>query len=548
MIARSLFLALLLAGAASVANADDARPVVDAPAGKVAGTAASSIEAFKGIPYAQPPVNGLRWRPPVPLARWNGVRDASAFGPACVQPQSKKPTTIYSPSEPLPVSEDCLTLNVWMPEGAKNAPVLVWIHGGALLGGSSREAFYDGTRLAQRGIVVVSINYRLGVLGWLAHPDLSRESPAHVSGNYGLLDQIAALRWVQANIAAFGGNPANVTIAGESAGGLSTLFLMSSPEARGLFHRAIAESSYMVSLPDLKRSAFGAPSWEGLGKMVQSGLMAPDLGAMRAMDAQAITDASVKLGFAPSGVVDGALLPRQMVDVFDAGEQARVPVLAGFNQGEMRSLRMLLPKTPASAADYEAAIRAKYGDLAEGFLRLYPAADYEQSILAATRDSLYGWTAERLVRKQTALGLPSYLYLFDHGYPAADTAGLHAHHASELPYVFGTLERTGPLWPPIPDTAEEHALSDAMLDYWAAFARAGTPLSANAPAWPAYGEERSYMLFADRPTPAGGLMPGMFALNEQVMCRRRAAGKDGWNWNVGLGAPAKIAPPAKGCE
>jgi para-nitrobenzyl esterase len=548
MIARSLLVALLLVGASSAAAANDARPVVDAPAGQVAGTAAGSIEAFKGIPYAQPPVNGLRWRPPVPLPRWSGVRDAGAFGPACVQPQSKKATTIYSPSEPMPVSEDCLTLNVWTPQGARNAPVLVWIHGGALLGGSSREPLYDGAKLAQRGIVVVSINYRLGVLGWLAHPDLSRESPRHVSGNYGLLDQIAALRWVRANVAAFGGDPANVTIAGESAGGLSALFLMSSPAAQGLFQRAIAQSSYMVSMPELKRSVFGTPSGEAMGKMLQSGLMAPDLASMRAMDAQAITDASAKLGYAPFAVVDEAVMPKQMVDTFDAGEQARVPVLVGFNQGEMRSLRMLLPKTPASAKDYETTIRAKYGDLADAFLQLYPAADYEQSILAATRDSLYGWTAERLVRKQTALGLPSYLYLFDHGYPAADASGYHAHHASELPYVFGTLDRTPPLWPAIPDTESEHELSDAMLDYWAAFARAGTPVSAHAPAWRPFGDGASYMLFAERPTPAKNLMPGMFALNETVMCRRRAAGKDGWNWNVGLAAPAKMEPPAEDCE
>jgi len=542
----ALALALALV-CSSGAQAGSPRPVVDAPAGKVEGIETAGIRSFKGIPYAKPPVKGLRWRPPVPLDRWQGIRDATEFGPACVQPQSKKLTTIYS-SEPMPVSEDCLSLNVWTPDAAKKAPVLVWIHGGALVGGSSREAMYDGSAFARRGVIVVSLNYRLGVLGWLAHPELSRESPQRFSGNYGLMDQIAALRWVKDNIAAFGGDPANVTIAGESAGGLSTLYLMTSPYARGLFKRAIAESSYMISMPELKRPAYGMPAWEALGTMLQGGLGAADLATMRGMDAQEITDSAAKLGFAPFGVVDGDALPKQMVDAFDAGEQAPVAVMAGFNQGEIRSLRMLAPKPAKDAAEYEATIRAKYGDLADAFLALYPAADQQESVIESVRDSLYGWTAERVARKQAARGLPSYLYLFDHGYPAADASGYHAHHASELPYVFGTLDRTPPLWPKIPDTAGEHALSDAMTDYWASFARDGKPVAMHAPAWPSYEPGGRYMLFAQTPEPASKLMPGMYALNEEVMCRRRAAGKDGWNWNVGLAAPGRVAPPAKGCD
>jgi para-nitrobenzyl esterase len=197
---------------------------------------------------------------------------------------------------------------------------------------------------------------------------------------------------------------------------------------------------------------------------------------------------------------------------------------------------MLAPKPSASAADYEKAIRDRYGDLADDFLRLYPSADYKQSIIATTRDALYGWTAERMARKQTVLGQPAFLYMFDHGYPTMDSAGLHAFHASELPFVFGTYDRTPALWPKVPDTASERAFSDAMLDYWASFARNGQPTSANAPAWPAFGSLQAYMHFAEKPVAKAKLMPGMYALNEAVMCRK-ASGGIGWNWNVGLVSP-----------
>lgn len=534
---------LTLALAALIA-APAAAQVVNAPAGAVRGTTAGDIRLFKGIPYAKPPIGELRWRPPVPLERWGGERSATEFGPACVQP-SGGPPNIYN-GVTLPMSEDCLSLNIWTPAEARNAPVMVWIHGGSLLTGSSREALYDGQRLAARGIVVVSINYRVGVLGWLAHPDLGKENATGRSGNYGLLDQIAALNWVRRNIAAFGGDPAKVTIAGESAGGLSALYLMTSPQARGLFRGVIAQSSYMISMPELKGARFGLPAWETGGQLLGQALKAPTIAEMRKLDATALTAAAAKAGFFPFGVVDGEVLPSQMVDAFDRGEQARVPVLAGFNQGEIRSLRMLAPKTSANAADYEREIKARYGDLAPAFLRLYPSASHAESVLAATRDSLYGWTAERVARKQTAAGQRAYLYLFDHGYPAADEAGLHAFHASELPYTWGNFDGTPPRWPKVPDTAAERRLSDAMIDYWTSFVRSGRPVARSGPAWPAYGVSQNYLRFAGSPMAQRDLDPGMFEFNETVMCRRRAAGKDGWNWNVGLLAP-EIAPPAPGC-
>ena len=528
---------------ARVAVAAD--PVIDAPAGAVRGTVEGDLHVFRGIPFAQPPVGALRWRPPVPLARWKGVREASQFGAACYQPPPRL-SNIYV-GKPIPMSEDCLTLNIWAPASARKAPVFFWIYGGALQSGASRDPIYDGRRLADRGIVVVSINYRLGVLGWLAHPELSKESPDGISGNYGLLDQIRGLTWVKENIAAFGGDPANVTIAGESAGALSVMYLMTSPLARGLFHKAIAESAYMISTPSLKSAVYGAPSAEQAGVWLMHQLKQPDLARMRAMDAQEITSAAVTIGYAPWGAIDGHVLPDQLVNVFDQGRQALVPIMAGFNSGEIRSLTSLAPPVPASATVYESTIRERYGNLAEAFLKLYPSTNLQESIFATTRDALYGWTAERLVRKQTSLGVPAYLYLWDHGYPAADEAGLHAFHASELPYVFDTFDGTPPLWPKNPDTPDEHALATAVGDYWTSFARTGRPQAKGAPDWPAYSAEKRYMRFAAMPIVDHDLMPGMYELNETVMCRRRANGAMAWGWAVGVAAPKEVPDSASRC-
>jgi len=521
-------------------------PIVNSPAGKIEGKSEGRVRVFKGIPYALPPVGAARWRPPSPMPPWADVRKATEFGSACFQPQSKL-SNIYSPDRPLPMSEDCLTLNIWAPGDARKAPVFFWIHGGALSGGASRETIYNGAALASQGIVVVSINYRLGVLGWLAHPELSQESPLGVSGNYGLLDQIEALRWVRGNIGAFGGDAANVTIAGESAGALSVMYLMAAPSARGLFSKAIAESAYMISTPELKQRRFGSAAAEESGTRLAAALHAPNIAALREMEAGALSTAAPAAGFAPWGAIDGQVLPRQLVDVFDKGEQAPVPLLAGFNSGEIRSLTVLAPRVPANAADYEAKIRDRYLDLAGEFLRLYPSANMQESIFAATRDALYGWTAERLVRKQAALGQPSFLYFFDHGYPAEDAAGLHAFHASELPFVFGTFDGTPPLWPKIPSTPEETRLSGAMTGYWSSFARTGLPKAANEPDWPVFGSAGAYLAFTDGPHPEDRLMPGMYEFIEQVVCRCRASGDIAWNWYAGLASP-KIPSAGAQCK
>ena len=520
-------------------------PVVHPPAGTVRGVAQGGVNVFKGLPYAKAPVGERRWRSPEPLPPWAGERSTADFGPPCYQPKSR-PGSIYAEELP-PMSEDCLSLNVWAPAHARSAPVLVWIHGGALVAGWSGDGLYDGTAMAKRGVVVVSVNYRLGVLGYLAHPALSAESADGVSGNYGLMDQIAALRWVRDNIAAFGGDASNVTIAGESAGALSVMYLLASPPAHGLFAKAILESAYMISTPELRASRFGDVPAETTGTTLAGKLGASDVAALRAMAAGALTDAAVRAGYSPFGTIDGHVLPRQLVEAFDLGEQAKVPLVAGFNDGEIRSLRFLAPPVPADAAAYASAIRERYADLADGFLALYPASDVAKSVLGAPRDAIYGWTAERLVRKQSALGVAAFLYYFDHGYPAADAAGLHAFHASEIPFVFATADRAPPLWPKAPVEPAETRLSEAMTAYWVSFARDGTPTAPGQPSWPRYGTDRAYMAFADGPRPGVHLLPGMYELNEQVVCRRRAAGGIPWNWNVGIVSPP-LPAEVPGCR
>lgn len=515
-----------------------AEAAVNAPAGRVRGAAAGDVRIYRGLPYARPPVGDLRWRPPSRLPRWRGVRDATQFGAACMQP----PSPFFTHAA---VSEDCLFLNIWAPADARNAPVLVWIHGGSLINGAGSEAFYEGARLAQRGVIVVSINYRLGALGWLAHPALSAESRDNVSGNYGLMDQIQALRWIRRNIRAFGGDPGNVTIAGQSAGALSVTLLMAAPAARGLFARAIAQSAYLITMPELRNSTYADwPDAEAIGVSFARSLGATDIADLRAVSAAAIIEGTGQARYYPLATIDGRTLRGQLVEVFDRGEQARVPMLAGFNEGEIRALRFLLPPPPADAAAYIREIRARYGDLADAFLARYPAETISESMLATTRDAMYGWAAERLAVKQTAIGAPSYLYYFDHGYPAADEQGFHAFHGEEVPYIFGTTATTPSYFPAVPQTALEQRLSDAMMSYWATFARDGVPRARGEEAWRPYDRDRAYMAFEDIPRMRAG-PPNNYSINEAVVCRRRAH-HIAWHWNVGVIAPV-LPPETSGC-
>jgi para-nitrobenzyl esterase len=514
-------------------------PIVNAPGGAVRGVRDGGISRYLAVPYALPPVGARRWQAPAAMPRWNGVRDADTTGAACLQPAMAAGP--YNRGK-MAMSEDCLTLDITAPANVRHAPVMVWIHGGTLIWGSGHSPSYDGREFAKRGVVLVSINYRLGVLGYLAHPQLSLESPDGVSGNYGLLDQIAALRWVRRNIAAFGGDPRNVTIFGESAGALSTELLLASPRARGLFGKAIVESGYLFTMPELKTARYEEQTAEDIGSALAAKLGAESIADLRAMDARTLVDAATKAGYVPNGTVDGKILPRQLVDTFDRGEQARVPLIAGYNSGEVRGLRGLMPPPAASDAAYVADIEARFGDLAADYLKLYPAPDIEPTRVAATGDVVFGWAAERLVRKQAAVGQPSFLYYFDHGYPSEIAAGLFGFHASEVPFVFGTLRETPPGWPAIPDTALERSISGAMLDYWSSFARTGRPVATDGPAWPTFAPRRTYLRFDDGAGLATDLSPGMYELQEQIMCRRRASGVQSWNWRTGSIAPP--LPPA----
>jgi len=540
----ALAIAALIGASASAAE----RTLLTIAQGTLKGLAdARGIRSFKGIPYVEPPVGDKRWTAPAAASSWSGVRDARDFGASCLEPPW--PTQSVYADYPPKFSEDCLFLNVWTPPRAKKAPVIVFIHGGSLIRGGSWEPLYNGTHFAEHGVVLVSVNYRLGPLGWMALPELSAESAQGVSGNYGLLDQIEALKWVKKNIAAFGGDPDNVTIMGESAGGLSVGYLMTSPLARGLFQKAIGESLGIQSSPELKRPNHGLPSAEQIGTSFEKAVGAADLKALRGMGGQKLTQAGVTNGFRSTGAVDGFVLPRQVVDAFDAKEAAHVPVLMGFNANEIETLMRFLPPLPASSEVYESEIRKRYGDLAPEFLRLYPRDDVKAGMMAAVRDAVFGWSAMRIVRDEAEAGVPSYLYFFDHNTAVANARHLHAFHASELPYVFGDAGRLPALeanWP-WPLGPKEKALSDAMIAYWTSFARNGVPKAPEQPDWPAFARNKSYMHFAEVPEVATDLMPGMFALNEEVMQRERRAGNQPWIGNVGVAAPVLAgAAPGEG--
>lgn len=457
---------------AFAANVSFAQTVVATSGGAVRGTVKGDAEAFLGIPYAAPPVGPLRWREPQGAAPWQGVREASAFGPVCQQgvPAPWGPYTAEFLAAP-PMSEDCLTLNIWRPQHAvKKLPVLVFIHGGGFGGGAGSLPIYDGAKLAARGAVVVTINYRVGVLGFMAHPALTAESPLGSSGNYGLLDQIAALKWVRANAAAFGGDAANVTVSGESAGAASVADLMVSPMAKGLFDKAIAFSgaSMAVDVPPLaKNEQIGAELAAKLGKA--------SIAEMREVSGEALIEATRYVPGASSGPpplrfvpnVDGKVVPFDPVRA-SGPVVSPVPLITGYNSAEMIDPSVRTP------AQFEAAVRARYGAFADRLLALYPHATEAEAIASNTliaRDrymaGLLLWAKERTRSARQ----PVFAYVYDHAYPAVRGGqSWGAFHSSQLPYVFGNIGIGDRTW-----TAADRRIVRQWQDRLLAFMRSGAP-------------------------------------------------------------------------
>ncbi|OFE13679.1 hypothetical protein PHACT_11490 [Pseudohongiella acticola] len=477
---------------------------------------APSVNVFKGIPYAAPPVAQGRWQPPAPVASWTGERMADTFGPDCMQQPYPEGSFFYRPARLS--SEDCLYLNVWTAAESGDArPVMVWLHGGALTRGSGAIDTYDGARLAQKDVILVTINYRLGVFGYFAHPELVAESPRFSAGNYGILDQIQALKWVQENIAAFGGDPENVTVFGESAGAWSVNFLTASPLANGLFHKAIAQSGARLDpRVELDRQSSAGASAAAAGSQLAEQLGAGDLRELRAIPARDLLDRAADEGFRTDGIVDGWVIPEQPYAMFSQGRQNKVPVLVGFNSEEGTTLGAAAT-LPDSAGAYEARIRSVYGDLAEMILEVYPADDIRKSTLDNYRDSAFGWNMVTWANLTRNVDESAYLYFFTHRPPGPRAQELGAYHASEIAYVFNNVDTL-----PNQASAMDHRLGDIMSDYWVNFAHHGVPSAAGQPEWRPYtNAERHYLLLGTQVSAEQDLLPDNWAVFDRVMDRRR---------------------------
>lgn len=477
---RWLVAAVMLSAAAS----GMAAPVVTTVQGKLAGNPiGQGGGAFKGVPFAAPPVGGLRWQAPQPPRRWTGVRPAQRFGHSCLQIDGG-----WNHDAAADSSEDCLYLNVYTPKLQVNAglPVMVWIHGGAFSGGSGSQEIYQAEPIVRRGVVLVTINYRLNVFGFLAHPGLHGAAAA----NFGIADQIAALRWVRANIAAFGGDPAKVTIFGQSAGGMSVMALMSSPEAKGLFGKAIIESGAMLKMP-----------WPSLAAARQRGSQFAgglSLARLRAMPADRLLDrfrmaaeaGKAAIGFGP--VVDGRILPSDAATTFARHAEAKVPLLIGSNARESIAA--------PDQMDLASAIRGLYGPLADRASALYRDAPTDEVLGSPANQFMTdtGFRCSTVVaaKRHAATGAPTWQYQFEQPLPGQEMLG--AQHSFELPYVFGSLPAPGKILGGA-YTPADRQLSDLIIAYWTNFAKRGDPNDATLPRWPGVGPVRqAYVRFSTR--------------------------------------------------
>ena len=465
--------------------------------GTISGLREGGLNVYKGVPFAAPPVGDLRWRPPARVAPWMDVRKAEAFAPACMQ------DSISMPGETAPVvNEDCLYLNIWTP--AKNAqerlPVIAWIYGGGFISGSASMPLYWGDRIAPKGVIVVTIGYRLGPLGFLAHPELTRESPHHTSGNYGLMDQIAALEWIQRNIAAFGGDPKNVTIAGQSSGSISVSMLMASPLAKGLFHRAIGESGGLFEPLQLAPKYLLANA-ERDGEKYAVSLGATSLQQLRSLPAARLTG---NAGGTVHPVIEPYVLPASPYDAFTSGQQNDVPLLLGSNADEARALTDV---SHVTAATFNKDLEQSVGALPPQLAAAYPHTTDEearQAQLGLERDLRFGWDMWAWARLQAATGKsPVYYYSFRQQppFPAGSVyQGWGASHFAELWYVFNHLDQEPWRW-----TKADRIVAEEMSSYWVNFAKAGNPNGQDLPAWPAFANADNKVLYIGDPITIGGV-------------------------------------------
>lgn len=508
MMSRKCFLMAVLVVLAMELSAAQQPEPVKVDGGLLQGISEDGLTIYKGIPFAAPPVGELRWRPPQPAAKWDGVKQAVEFAPGPIQ----------GGNPPSGKSEDCLYLNVWTP--AKSAgdriPVLVWIYGGGFGAGATSERNYSGENLAKKGVVLVSIAYRVGQLGFLAHPELSAESPNHVSGNYGLLDMIAGLQWIQKNIAAFGGDPGKVTIFGESAGGIAVSMLCASPLAKGLFHGAISQSGGSFGPPrpttypgeNLKR----LPDAENDGAKYAQSAQVASIAELRKLPADKLPQGR-GLGMSWP-IIDGWVIPDDQFILYEAGRFNDTPILVGYNSDEGVSFSP--PRTPE---DYISSVNTRYGPHAESLLKAYPSGIGSSPQVGSmipktardlTRDAAFGWHTWVWALLQSKVGKSkAWYYYFDQhpDYPAdSPRRGYGSPHGQDVAYVFKHLDASNPQ-----TTKTDLEISEAMAVYWTNFAKYGHPNGAGVPEWPAFSDANPVVMHFNQ-TPHTGPVPSAESL------------------------------------
>ncbi len=514
------FLAALLAVLLPAAGRAEQEPLapVMTQYGLVQGIAENGLSVYRGIPFAAPPLGDLRWRPPQPAATWDGVRPATAFGPDPYQGDGTGN-----------VSEDCLYLNVWSPAQSpqEKVPVLVWIYGGGFSGGGTSGPWVNGANLARKGVVLVSVNYRVGPFGFLAHPELSAESTRSVSGNYGLQDMIAGLKWVQDNIAAFGGDPDQVTIFGESAGGIAVSMLCASPVARGLFHGAISQSG--GSFGPHRRTTYPGENMKLLADAESAGIAYVEkAGAASLAELRGLPPEKLPAGWGTGAswpIVDGWLVPDDQFRLYEAGKYNDVPILVGYNSDE--GLSFTREKTPA---EYIANTRQRFGPFADRLIAAYPPGENSvpKSARDLLRDAAFGWHTWSWARLQARGGdAEVFLYYFDQHperRPGAPDADHGMPHGPDVGYVFQTLNRDDPKLTPA-----DFALSDTVSTYWTNFAKRGDPNGAGVPEWPRFtDEERRLMIFRDKAFPGPVPSAEALAVLDEYFAWRRSPEGAAW--------------------